>query len=505
MNAMLSVGSEPHGFFLDQLHAIAARMDRLLGLHFPPSRISDLKNAFAQAASAFGYHDLDSFAKWFLTHPFSQEELAVFASHFTIGETYFFRESETLQLLQNQILPNLLTACSQHGHTLRIWSAGCSTGEEAYTLALLLRRIVPDIEQWKIEILGTDINPHSLEIARKAIYSAWAFRGLDPQVRKDCFQEIRPGYYRLLDATRKMVRFEVHNLISSPSPGEFDLILCRNVFLYFASHSILHALQMFEKNLRPSGWFVTSATEIRMVEQSGVFATHREGHLPVFAKRDASDRKPKEIQEMPTFPVPDGTLASCPLDLPESPRFETFPSPAPEPFLNSILDPFQETAPTPYPNDSDTSFDPETPDTPPDQDVTEEMACTIARRHADQGRLDCARDWCKAAIRDNPRPVGTALLLGVIEQEKGDLTAARRAFRSVLYLDPDNVMAHVHLGFLMAREIPNRNKWFQWALELLDGHEPDEQVPYGDGLNAFQLAEMIRSALNGQTFLEVRP
>jgi chemotaxis protein methyltransferase CheR len=500
MNAMASAGKESHSFFLDQLPTIAVRVDRLLGLHFPHNRTSDLKNAFAQAASAFGYRDLDTFAQWFLNHPFSHEELALFASHFTIGETYFFREPETLLLLENQILPQLLATCAQQGRALRIWSAGCSTGEEAYTLALLLRRIAPGLGLSEVEILGTDINPHSLEIARKACYSAWAFRGLDPQVRKDCFKEFRPGRYRLLDMAREMVHFETHNLVSSPSPGEFDLILCRNVFLYFASHSVLHALQVFEQSLRPHGNFITSTTEIRMVEQSGVFSVHREGHLPVFSKRDANVSSARKIAENFPLPVSDEPFKTLSLDLSEWPNFDGLSSQVEESPWSSILDPFLEMEPL-----ASLSSGPAASDVPPELGVTEEVACVIARKHADLGRLDCARDWCKAAIRDNPRPVETSLLLGVIEQEKGDLVAARRAFRSVLYLDPDNVMAHVHLGFLMVQESSSQNKWFQWALELLDGHEPEERVPYGDGLNAFQLAEMIRSALNGQTTLEVRP
>ena len=496
---MTSSGKESQGFFLDQLPTIAARMDRLLGLHFSHNRLSDLKNAFAQAATALGYPDLDVFTQWFLTHPFSHEELALFASYFTIGETYFFREPETLQLLEHRVLPGLLASRVRQGHTLRILSAGCSTGEEPYTLAILLRRIAPGLQDSEVEILGTDINPHSLEIARKACYSAWAFRGLDPQIRKDCFKEVRPGHYRLFDTARDIVRFETHNLVSSPSPGEFDLILCRNVFLYFASHSVQHALSVFEQSLRPHGFFITSTTEIRMVEQSGIFSVQREGHLPVFSKRQANAPSDREVPEIPPQTAPADSFPPYFMDPSESAEFEPFPSRAPDSAWSPILDPFLDAEPA-------ASFsDPEIPSTPPEEGVTEELACSLARKHADQGRLDYARNWCKAAIRDNPRPVETSLLLGIVEQEKGDLVAARRAFRSVLYLDPDNVMAHVHLGFLTAQELPRQNKWFQWALELLDGHEPDEGVPYGDGLNAFQLAEMIRSALNGQTSLEVLP
>ncbi len=499
MSAMPTVGPPFSSFFQDQLPAIAARIDRLLGLHFPGNRTADLKNAFAHAAGAFGYENLDAFASWFLTHTFSPQDLAAFATHFTIGETYFFRETETLHLLENRILPELLKACERDARPLRIWSAGCSTGEEAYTLAILLNRIVPDPANRQIEILGTDINPHSLDIARKACYSAWAFRGLDPLVRQASFQEIRPGHYQLLDAPRKRVRFALHNLISGSSPGEFDLILCRNVFLYFAAHSVKHTLQLFERSLTAEGWFVTSTTEIRMVEQSGVFAPQREGHQPVFRKHDFS------CEKTPESPTGDSTLSSIaapPLagfpTFSEDERF-SFPDEPSSPW-SPILEPFPETTPSRPPRDTAES-DP--PDLPPEHGVTEAQACGVARQHADRGRLDCARAWCRAAIRDNLRPVEAALLLGVIEQEAGDLAAARRAFRSVLYLDPDNVMAHVHLGFLAVQESSGRNKWFQWALELLDGHDPEERIPHSDGLSAGQLAEMIRSALNGQTILEV--
>jgi chemotaxis protein methyltransferase CheR len=450
MSAMPTVGPPFSSFFQDQLPAIAARIDRLLGLHFPGNRTADLKNAFAHAAGAFGYENLDAFASWFLTHTFSSQDLAAFAAHFTIGETYFFRETETLHLLENRILPELLKACERAARPLRIWSAGCSTGEEAYTLAILLNRIVPDPANRKIEILGTDINPHSLDIARKACYSAWAFRGLDPLVRQASFQEIRPGHYQLVDTPRKRVRFALHNLISGSSPGEFDLILCRNVFLYFAAHSVKHTLQLFERSLTAEGWFVTSTTEIRMVEQSGVFAPQREGHQPVFRKHDFS------CEKTPEPPRADSTLSN--IAAPPLAGFPTFsederlsfpdePSSPWSPILSRsrkrrlprrdaiCRDP---TLPTSLPNTGDGS-------------AGLRGGPTACRPRA----VDCARAWCRAAIRDNLRPVEAALLLGVIEQEAGDL-GRRGGVPQRVYLDPDNVMAHViSSGFSRRRSRPD--------------------------------------------------
>ena len=161
----------------------------------------------------------------------------------TVGETYFFRDSDTIEALRRYILPDLI-ARHQTDRTLRLWSAGCATGEEPYTLAILLRQILSDIDRWKILILATDINRQFLSQAIAGRYRAWSFRETDPATQSTYFT--RDGdTFTLEPAVREMVTFAYHNMADDnyPSPtnqtSNLDLILCRNVTIYLPT-SLIH-------------------------------------------------------------------------------------------------------------------------------------------------------------------------------------------------------------------------------------------------------------------------
>src|SRR6185369_3291595 len=124
-----------------------------------------------------------------------KEQLETLAGHLTIGETYFFREQSSFDILENSILPDLIASRRGRGQRLRIWSAGCSTGEEAYSLAILLSRLIPDQREWQITILATDINSSALGKAVQGVYSDWSFRGVPQWIRQRYFKKTHDGRY----------------------------------------------------------------------------------------------------------------------------------------------------------------------------------------------------------------------------------------------------------------------------------------------------------------------
>ena len=152
---------------------VAAR----IGLHFPQERWRDLARGLNSAARDFEFADAESCARWLLSATLTKSQLEALAPHLTVGETYFFREGKSLNALTNQILPELIRSRRHSERRLRIWSAGCSTGEEAYTLAILLDRLLSDMKDWQVTILATDINAMSLGKASEGDYSEWSFRG----------------------------------------------------------------------------------------------------------------------------------------------------------------------------------------------------------------------------------------------------------------------------------------------------------------------------------------
>ncbi len=145
------------------------------------------------------------------------------------------------EALEDRILPELIRSRSVGNRRLRIWSAGCATGEEPYSIAIALRRALPVPEDWRITILATDINPHILRKASAGVYGEWSFRNAPPWLKGTWFRPKKDGKLEILPEIRKMVSFAYLNLAEDifPSPvnntNAMDLIFCRNVLMYFAA------------------------------------------------------------------------------------------------------------------------------------------------------------------------------------------------------------------------------------------------------------------------------
>ncbi len=150
---------------------------------------------------------------------------------------------------------------------MRIWSAGCSTGEEAYSLAILLTELIPDWQHWHLHILGTDINIESIKKARQGVYGNWSFRTVDEQKKKAYFTPKKDNW-QIQDWIKQLVKFEYGNLVKDNFPdftsdiAMMDLIVCRNVFVYFEAEAIAQVLRKFHQTLRPGGYLLTAHAEL---------------------------------------------------------------------------------------------------------------------------------------------------------------------------------------------------------------------------------------------------
>jgi len=180
-------------------------------------------------------------------------------------ESYFFRDQEQFKLLRDRILPELIQR-QEHNKTLRIFSAGCSTGEEPLSLAILLKELIPDPEQWNLMILGVDINQDALKKAKQGIYTPWSLRSIDPEIMQQYFLHSNNQYYLDLQI-QQMVTFKYINLVKDSfnehnEMKNIDLIICRNVFIYFELSAIAKVLDKFNQILQPSGYLITGHTEL---------------------------------------------------------------------------------------------------------------------------------------------------------------------------------------------------------------------------------------------------
>lgn len=177
------------------------------------------------------------------------------------NETYFFRDRAPFDVLQRHALPEL----AQRRHKskrLRIWSAGCSTGQEVYSLAMLFAEDPEQWRGWTIDILGTDVSNGCVDRARAGSYSQFEVqRGLGINQMIKWFEECADGW-RAVEALRKPVRFQVHNLLEpAPHPGGFDIVLCRNVLLYLSPEKKTLAFERIAGAMAEDGWLMLGAGE----------------------------------------------------------------------------------------------------------------------------------------------------------------------------------------------------------------------------------------------------
>lgn len=195
-----------------------------------------------------------------------EQELTDIMSVITTNETYFFRESYQLKAFTEEIIPELITRKTARGdRSLRIWSAGCSTGEEPYTIAMLMNDI-QELKDWHIEIIGTDISQKVLQQARRAVYYKPSFRATDEKDLQRFFVHEDDGY-KVNSSLRELVTFYHLNLFDTPQLtmlGTFDLIFCRNVIIYFDIEARKRVIASFHSALCNGGFLLLGHSESLM-------------------------------------------------------------------------------------------------------------------------------------------------------------------------------------------------------------------------------------------------
>ncbi len=219
-----------------------------------------------------------------------EEELTLLVDNLTTNETYFFRETPQLRAFSEEILPELRQT-QRDRKTLRIWSAGCSTGEEAYTIAILLLESGDWWRDWQVEILGSDINQRVLHTARRGVYKRGSHRATTPEMLTKYFIEEDKGDYRIIDRVRELVSFSCLNLLDQYKTAlisNMDIIFCRNVIIYFDREAKKKVIASFYDKLRDGGYLLLGHSE-SLINISNAFVLRT-------LKNDMVYQKPVRVQ-----------------------------------------------------------------------------------------------------------------------------------------------------------------------------------------------------------------
>lgn len=461
-----------------------------IGLNFPPERYPDLQRGMVSAATEFGFADSSRCAHWLLSTPLTRQQLNALASHLTIGETYFFRDRKFFDVLARQILPDLL----HHRRRLRLWSAACCTGEEAYSLAILIDQWGGHSPECPATILATDINERFLQKAAAGVYGEWSFRDAPPGLKERYFTRTADGRFAVNPQIKRHVRFEHMNLtrevgaLLGTENGAMDLILCRNVLMYFTP---AHARQLVERlhgALADGGWLVVAPSECSQTLFSRFATVSLQGAL-IYRKQqpgaEVTPEAPLAVFEAP----PQENNYSKPLN----PRAEL-----PHPYevamrlyregqyteaTDILLGWLRESPPAPAPTTAPTAWHPG-------------LLSLLTRALANQGRLTEALEWSEHWIAADKIDPAAHYLRAIVLQETGAYEAARRCLQRATYLQPDFALAHFALANLAQRESrrAEANKHFENAAYVLRACAPEETLPESDGLTARGLLEIITEA-----------
>lgn len=395
-----------------------------------------------------------------------RRERELLTVHFSTGESYFFRDQGQFDLLATTILPELIERRANE-RRLRIWSAGCAAGEEAYSLAMLVDELSPCLAGWKVLILGTDINTEALKKARRGVYGDWSFRALGAERKRRYF---RPSgnHWQIDTRLRDMVTFCRGDLVRDGFPdaevglSDFDLILCRNVFIYLDAHAVARVTAKFAAALADGGYLVTAHSEL-FGHDTAPLRVRMFAQSAVFQKTGAPAAETGLVQALAKAQVP--PVAALPPPHPigrQAPRIEPGRGPA--------------TTPAALAGDCD-------------------RLMQSAWRHADRGMHDEAQDECRKAIAVgafDPRPY---YLLAQLAQERGDVMQAKFLLKKVTYLEPSFIAAYLELGALHAQAGENERarrmyETARTALRKLPAQTPI--APYNESTAAGMLAQVGR-------------
>lgn len=422
------------------------------GLHFPRERWGDLERALRVVAADLGTDDAEACTRRFVSERASRDELDVLFSRLTVGETFFFRDRSAFDILQQRILPELIHARRSSGKRLRIWSAGCCSGEEPYSIAIAVSRVLPDLADWDVTIVGTDINQRFLEKADAGIYTQWSFRGMPDELKTRYFHRRADDRFEVNPGIKKLVSFACVNLVEDYFPSlltntnAMDLIFCRNVLMYFSREQAKKVAASLHRSLVVDGWLFPSSAEASRELFSQFTSVEVPGTI-VYRKAVST----------PPLPLPASVLVPSPAELPQvrahAPKVPTEPVPP--------------VVPAQHPSS-----------------ITER-----ARQLANEGRLDDALVTCDQALRLDKLAPTPHYLRGLILQEQGAHDAAMAALRRALFLDPAFVLAQFALGNLMRRDGRGKEaaRCFENVRALLRGSDPGAVLPEADGLTAGRL------------------
>jgi chemotaxis protein methyltransferase CheR len=397
----------------------------------------------------------------------------------TIGETYFLRDESHFELLRTRLLPTLIAKQREEGQLeINLWSVGCATGEEPYSLAITLQEMLEDIADWTINIIGTDINGAALHTARRGVYRKWAFRHTDMDFQGNYFDQTVEGL-QIKSHIQRMVSFRHANLFENPPLSRFDLILARNVLLYFSDEPAKRAEGLFYSLLSPGGWLVLGASEVIRDHPEQWIEFPKNGSS-IYQKPMKSNRK-RTSQLKPV----NGAHTIQPVVVNNG----TFTH-----HLNAYEAAMRAIHHEAY-DGAETLLSEMLSQTPSNAPARLLMAYILANRDR---RMD-AHTHLDMALNYDPLLADAHYLRALLYTEDGKTQDAINALRAAIYCQRNHPLASFMLGNLNAQagEIEKAIRHWENARRAIDKLQPDSPVSDISDMTAGQLRTLVSEQIEG--------
>jgi chemotaxis protein methyltransferase CheR len=458
--------------------AVAGLLHDAAGLSFDDSRRDSLGYSIAERMNATQSVDVTSYLAM-LSGPEGGPERQALLDEVTIPETHFFRNPPQIRALRKYVLPELLRQAAE-GKKLRVWSAGCSTGEEAYTIAILIRELLPPSVDWDIKVLATDVSQRALSAGRNGQYAERSFVMTDPVDRSRWFvMDTTTGSWSVRDEVRELVEFRHHNLVNEAPPfdeGQVDLILCRNVTIYFDRETTRALIRRLHGRLRDGGYLFLGHAET-LWQISDDFTLVPLGDAFVYRRLDESTEEPERRWVLPerrteTEPRPtradrrrgDADRRGRPADDVEVPKLPRLITPA-----LPVIAPIEPAS------------------AQPTRDPLDAVRTALA-----EGRYDEAADVAGEVVAATPLWAQAHYLQGVALTNLGRDADALIVLRKTVYLDPEYGFAHFLLGGALERlgEPVAASRSYRAAASTLGRRKLDSVAPELGGRSVGELATL---------------
>jgi chemotaxis protein methyltransferase CheR len=452
----------------EQYAAVTALLRDAAGLAFDQTRRESIAYSIGDRMRVMDCPDVASYLT-LLTGSDNRERQALL-DEVTIPETHFFRNPPQIRALRTHVLPELLRQ-AKHTKRLRIWSAGCSTGEEPYTIAMLIRELLPANAGWDVRIVATDISTRALAAAQEARYGERAFVMTDPIDQQRFFYlDADHGQWVVRDEIRELVEFRHHNLVTQAppfTPGELDVVLCRNVTIYFDRSTTKNLMNRLHGCLRDGGYLFLGHAET-LWQVSDAFALVPLGDAFVYRRGATPENKRAVLPDRRTEDEPRPTRADRrrgPLDRRRSSTSSTMPA--------------QRVT---------------SPAVGPDAMVAEPDPMVAVRTAVATGNYVEAADLAAEVTTASPLRAEAHYLHGLALTNLGLDSDALVVLRKAVYLDPRDGFAHFLLGGALERcgERVAAARSYRAAATTLGTRPLDSVAPELGGRSVAELAVLCQ-------------